>query len=238
MLLHLILFLQLLGLCWFFTSKMLPVWECSYKEIVITTGLVTNCNSQGGCVASPCFLQPEGWWCLSFSGRSGGRAVGDGYYHVYDAASWNWKMLQVLAGCYCPSWEQDSLTWVPSQTQEYQILCRIRATTQGRAPLTEQQQSTSKHCMCRGSRAGCAAFLQSCHRRLAAWLGPGAALNFSKRLRELSGTVPACVSPMVLPSVACRIVPLCNVWLVWDRWNTTLCNQAPVRPFTISQYLH
>lgn len=45
----------------------------------------------------------------------------------------------------------------------------VHAVSQGRAPLIDQQQSTSKNCMCRGRRAGCAAFLQSCHRRLAAW---------------------------------------------------------------------
>lgn len=102
---------------------------------------------------------------------------------------------------------------VPPQTHKYQILCRIYAMPQDRAPLTDQQQNTPKNCMCRGSRAGCAAFCSPVTRgwlhgkASSSWLGPGAAVNLSKRLQECCRAVPACVSLVVLPSLRVELCP-------------------------------
>lgn len=124
---------------------------------------------------------------------------------------------------------------VPDSVQD---LCRIYQS------LTDQQQSTSNNCICRGSRAGYAAFLHSCHTRLAAWqskqvlVGSWTSsepfqkvtgiLQNSASLREPGGAVLCCTQDCALGQ---RVAGA-------DRWNTTLCKQVSVCPLTVSQYRH
>lgn len=162
-------------------------------------------------------------------------------------------MIQQAGTGRCPKWWCGAAATAGSKTLQGRCHPQLRSTrfcagsvqcpragllsqTSNRAPqkiacAEEAEQDVQRFCspVTRGRLHGKAS---------TSWLGPGPVLLLSKRLRERSGAVPACVSLVLLPSAACRVVPLRNVWLVWDRWNTTLCRQVSVRPFTVSQYRH
>lgn len=240
MLLHLILFLQLFGFCWFFMSKMLPVWECLYKEIVISTGLAqTEIHKEGVWPAcspkSDAFpflrdleLELQGLDTTMYMTQQAGTGR---CQKCWQGAAATAASRTLQGGCYpklgstrfCAGTMQCPRAGLVSQTSSrahQRTACALKA-GQG----VQLFCSPVTPCWLHG-KAG-----TSC-------LGPGPAPNLSKRLREFSGTAPACVGLVVLRSTAGRTVPLCNVWMVWDRWNTTLCNQVSVCPFTTSQHRH
>lgn len=100
-----------------------------------------------------------------------------------------------------------------------------------------------QNCLCRGNRAGYAGFpdsLLACGRRLASCVAkqapPGRVSQLCTFLRGYRNSLEQYQPVGARRIWACRTTPLCNVWLVWDRSTTILCDEVSVWPFRFSQY--